>query len=281
MQSKALRTSRILVEFAGLGLLLTLGKRQALFDPHSGQLWERVTVLGWTLYQQRASARKPLRIEGPAYRPSRYPASVAALAMWDEHPSNAEPACTQAASEMLAATLLALACQEAVQIDTCVVTQTYGAAQRVEFAMRAGRSAAGALWSGEVERRIVQAVEAWAAKYESAITHHSSTVVRPLRHLLTIHDLTLLLLGQDSPNPGRQYIERIVGPDAVQYGIGQMSGRWVKNFVIDAQDRAALHADCQSLRAMYEGFQAAQPEQFAALRQAVQTAFRQRIDSGS
>jgi hypothetical protein len=125
-----------------------------------------------------------------------------------------------------------------------------------------------------LETRIVRAVEEWAQRTDDQIKAGRYFRTRTFKGFLTLDDVVFVVLGGDKGNPGDWLVSEIVAPDAVQWGVGSMSGRLVKKFEPSPEYQQVASADYDLILDAHERFKTSQPgmarDLWRAARQAIE-----------
>jgi hypothetical protein len=248
---------------AALGAFLNFGEGATVYNRTTGQMWQRYSLWGLTLYHVTASALQPVGFEVRPRHQMRYPASISTFSQSRDAPT------------ILYMTLLSLLGQGALELRHSVASRVYlniSAGTRREFVLFPGEGVSRARVAGELETRIVRAVEEWAQRTDDGIETGRTFRRRTFRCFSTLDDIVLVVLGGEKGNPGDWLVSEIVAPDASQWGVGSMRGRWVEKFEPSPEYQQVTLADYTLILDVHERFKASRPDMARELWQAARRA---------
>ena len=239
------------------------GSGLKVYNKTTGQMWQRYGLPGLTLTKFTASALQP--VVPPISLPGslKYPASISARYQNED------------GYTIFYMALLSLLLQGIIKLQYTTTSRTFfGISVTVarEFILSPGGNLMPTGPTGELEKRIVEAVRAWSDRPEQHIRFNRWDFrTRAFSHFLTLDDLVYIVFEGEHHGSPTRLVLNLVEEDADQQGLGRLKGGWRRRFETLPEYQDAMHAEYGILHKVYETL-TAQAEIFPALTLAVERA---------
>jgi len=236
-----------------IGLLALFADILTVYNTVSGQMWQRYTIFGYTIYQATARALQPVSLPARLRRPMKYPASICALYQ------------SRDATHIFYMALLSVLGQGAVTLKYAMTSRMFfnwsaPSLTGRSFVLSPGKGrlkVADKLYpAGKLEERIARAVEEWSQRTDENIHSHR----RAFRHFLTLEDVIHVVFEGERGAPDYWLIHEVVGVDASQRGMGRKKGFLKEQFETLPEYQDSVLAEYDVVLDFHERFQASQPD---------------------
>lgn len=227
------------------GVFQLLGTETILYNPHTGQCWQQITLFGIPFSESVSGAIEPIPWQGAQARVMRYPASVTALYRQDS------------ATDIFSTTMLYLIAQEVIQLGQITVTSRVRRRKSV-YVLRPGERYLDTDVTGNLEQRIWEIV-GQANSYNKAFSFRGKSYPRLYPSALSLEDVVLMTFEGGQQNPGNFLVTEIVGKEAEALSLGEIRGERIKKLNPGKNTRGKIALDIHSIEQLYRDFWVSDP----------------------
>lgn len=230
----------------GSALYLVFGRRLSIFNPATGQSWQQTRIFGVPITISETSAIEIIPWMGAPARVLRYPASVAELCR------------NRYAPALFSTALLQLVAQGVVAIGLVKIYRKGRNPSQV-YVLVPGEAYGQVDIQGKFERRLVDVVGqalSEAAEFEL----DGNQTPRTQRSVLCLEDAVRMVFGLQQRDSERFDVDRFVGEEAVELGLGEFSGNQFLRFTPGNNAMGKISLDLRSIDLLHHDFWTTQPD---------------------